>query len=248
MLVIAENPAWQTYVLPNIARTFLQSFESSGKSLTFISHPKNMLEWIQQSHCACCAEQSCAADWVSPVVAHHRHQPVCAFWKLTKNGHWIGPHCLKFLWALAGHTECLHGPHAARGPQVGQHWSSANSCAQYIVRAFVFHEEPLRPPCDLIRDRTSTLMLIIYLSLRENHCFQCIIFVGWPSKMAAGLRLFGLGKNAMRYKRCSCYAIRFSKIPQGFVNTQPIVIKLHIYNCDRITHHLPSRIFKLIPN
>jgi len=40
MLVIAENPASQTYVLTNIVRTFLQSFESSAKSLTFISHPK----------------------------------------------------------------------------------------------------------------------------------------------------------------------------------------------------------------
>jgi len=70
---------------------------------------KNLLELIQQSHCACCAEQSCAADWVSPVVAHPRHHPVCAFWKLTKKGHWIGPHCLKFSWSLVGHTECLHG-------------------------------------------------------------------------------------------------------------------------------------------
>jgi len=40
--------------------------------------------------------------------------------------------------------------------QINNHYqaSSANNCAQYIVRAFVFHEEPLRPPCDLIRDRT----------------------------------------------------------------------------------------------
>ena len=40
--------------------------------------------------------------------------------------------------------------------QINNHYqaSSANNCAQYIVRAFVFHEEPLRPPCDLIRDRS----------------------------------------------------------------------------------------------
>ena len=46
-------------------------------------------------------------------------------------------------------------------------------------------------------------------------------------------------------------AVRFSKIRKGFLNTQPIVIKLHIDICDHtdhITHPSTVWIFKLISN
>jgi len=123
MLVIAENPAWQTYELPNIVRTFLQSFESSGKSLT-------LLYFIQKSLCllrgaelccrlsisSCSAPSSPPSSFMFDALAVTAHAKLCAFPELTKNGHRVGPHCLKCSRALAGHTECL------RGPRVGQHW------------------------------------------------------------------------------------------------------------------------------
>jgi len=39
--------------------------------------------------------------------------------------------------------------------------------------------------------------------------------------------------------------VRFSKIPKGFVSTQPIVIKLYTDICDHITHSSNVSDFKV---
>ena len=56
--------------------------------------------------------------------------------------------------------------------QINNHYHLVQTTA-HIVRAFVFHEEPLRPPCDPIRDRTKikiklTLFYNIFRSSIEN--------------------------------------------------------------------------------